>query len=219
MLIDNLTGLAGRANEVALSNIFWNPNEPFTLLNHIFENIVMEWKETLVTASGDRQLRIDGFKGLIMKNEINNCRTVDVLETIIDGNRKNQNLITQVLGVSISTFNGLETCMAAVFQRFNQVREVIVNNQKIIVKQGILSMNLILKAKKEMEGGFNSLMNRVANGVKSEISLCQEVIVKEIGKKLTVINIGINEVRSTTEKMLCNGFGRMYESLKKDIYE
>jgi hypothetical protein len=100
MLIENMAGLAGRANDVALSNINWNPNEPFVLLNRIFENIVVGWKETLVTALVNRHLRINGLKSLIMKNENNNCRTVDILETVVNRNRGNQNLITQVLEIN-----------------------------------------------------------------------------------------------------------------------
>jgi hypothetical protein len=75
----------------------------------------MEWKETLFTAFNDRGLRITLLKGLIRKNEVNNYRTINVLETVVNGNRENQNLISQVLGISISTFNGLETCIASVF--------------------------------------------------------------------------------------------------------
>jgi hypothetical protein len=41
MVIENLAGLASKVNEVAITNITWNVNEPFALLNHIFENIII----------------------------------------------------------------------------------------------------------------------------------------------------------------------------------
>jgi hypothetical protein len=95
--------------------------------------------------------------------------------------------------------------MASVFQRFNQIKGVIVNNQKIIVKQGVISMNLLLKVQKEMKDGFNSLINRIANGVKSEISIYQEIIITKMGKRLSIVNISINEVRSCRGKCYIMG--------------
>jgi hypothetical protein len=40
MILENMSNLASKANEVAVTNINWNVNEPFALLSHIFENIV-----------------------------------------------------------------------------------------------------------------------------------------------------------------------------------
>jgi hypothetical protein len=59
-------------------------------------------------------------------------------EAVIDGNREGLNMISQNLGFSMSILNGLETSMASMFQRMNQVKTVLVNNQMIIVKQGDL---------------------------------------------------------------------------------
>jgi hypothetical protein len=73
---------------------------------------------------------------------------MNLLEAVINGNRESLNMITQILGISVSTLNGLETSMTSMFQRFNQVKSVLVNNQMIIVKQGMIAVNLILKVQK-----------------------------------------------------------------------
>jgi hypothetical protein len=44
MIIENIASLANKANEVAVGNINWNVNEPFILLSHIFENVIVCWK-------------------------------------------------------------------------------------------------------------------------------------------------------------------------------
>jgi hypothetical protein len=41
MVIENMASLANKSNEVAVANINWNVNEPFILLSHVFENIIM----------------------------------------------------------------------------------------------------------------------------------------------------------------------------------
>jgi hypothetical protein len=41
LIVENMSVLAGRANEVAVNEIIWDRNEPFVLLRHIFENIVV----------------------------------------------------------------------------------------------------------------------------------------------------------------------------------
>jgi hypothetical protein len=49
-VIDNLGNLAACAENMALSNVNWNPNDPFTLMRNIFESLVKGWKETLIAA-------------------------------------------------------------------------------------------------------------------------------------------------------------------------
>jgi hypothetical protein len=60
------------------------PNAPFEVLKHIFENIVMGWKQSLVTAVSDRSLRMDTFKNMIMIYEIDNCRNQNLFNALID---------------------------------------------------------------------------------------------------------------------------------------
>jgi hypothetical protein len=63
------------------------------------------WKETLVTAFRDRQLRIEVFKGIIMKTEMSICRSNNLLEALINGERENHRIGATVL-VRIMEFAG-----------------------------------------------------------------------------------------------------------------
>jgi hypothetical protein len=78
-------------------NIDWDMREPFVLLRNILENITNGWKETLVTAFRDRQLRIDVFKNFTMKLEMSMCRSNNLLETIINGGKENHRIGATVL--------------------------------------------------------------------------------------------------------------------------
>jgi hypothetical protein len=116
MVLENMAGLSSKANEVAVTNITWNVDEPFVLLSHVFENIRMGWKETLFMAFNDRSLRIAGLKGLIMKSETNNCRMMNLMEAVLDENREGLNMLSQNLGFSISIFNDLNPAWRRCFK-------------------------------------------------------------------------------------------------------
>jgi hypothetical protein len=75
LIVENLGKLTASAENMAIANIDWDARQPFNLLRNISENITNGWKETLVTAFNDRQLRIDLFKGFSMKMEMSMNRS------------------------------------------------------------------------------------------------------------------------------------------------
>jgi hypothetical protein len=88
----------------------------------------MGWKQSLVTAFSGRSLRMDTFKNVIIRYEIDNCRNHNLLNALFDSNRENYRILTQVLEVGISSFNGIETCFRNMFNGVNEVRRIMVNN-------------------------------------------------------------------------------------------
>jgi hypothetical protein len=202
---------------VAVANINWNVNEPFVLLSHIFENVIVGWKETLVYAFNDRSLRIAGLKGLIMKSETNNWKMMSLMEAVLNGNREGLSMISQNLGLSFSIFNGLESSMASVFQRINQIREVMVNNQLISVKQGVISMNLLLKIQKEMKTGLNEFNKKISVVIKRNLDSVQGVILTQLGERIQIVGVSINNLRIENERMLAMDFGQIYDKLKSEM--
>jgi hypothetical protein len=72
---------------------------------------------------------------MIMRYEIDNCRNQNLFKPLINSSPENYRLLTQVWEIGVSSFNGIETCFRNMFNDVNQVRKVVVNNQKIIAKQ------------------------------------------------------------------------------------
>jgi hypothetical protein len=107
-VIANLGQLAEAAVNIARAEINFDPNAPLELLKNIFENIVLGWKQTLVTAFQDRSLRMDVFKNMIMKYEMDNCRNQNLFNALINSNGENRRLLEQVWEIGISSFNGTE---------------------------------------------------------------------------------------------------------------
>jgi hypothetical protein len=93
MIINNFGEFAASASNMVTSNIDWSPNIPLELLRNIFENIVIGWNQTLYTAFEDRSLRIDAFKQMIMKHEVDICRNQSLFNALIE----NGKLVCQVL--------------------------------------------------------------------------------------------------------------------------
>jgi hypothetical protein len=44
---------------------------------------------------------------MIMKNEANNCRIMNLIDAVINGNRESLNMIPQNLGLSVSILNDI----------------------------------------------------------------------------------------------------------------
>jgi hypothetical protein len=154
-----------------------------------------------------------------MKSETNNWKMMNLMEAVLNGNREGLNMISQNLGLSISIFNSLESSMALMFQRINQVKSVIVNNQMIIVKQGVINMNLLLKVQKEMKIGMNEFNKKVNIFVRKNLNSMQGIILTHLGEKIQIFGINVNNLRVENEKMLATGFGQLYDKLKGDMQD
>jgi hypothetical protein len=216
-IIENNGSLAASASNVALSTVDWNINAPFSLLQNIFENITMGCKQTLFTSFTDRELRLSTFKNVIMKYEMNNCRNLNILNTLVEGSRENYRVISQIWEISVSTFSGFETNMVNVFQILNGMRKIIVNKHQIMVKQNMIEMNLIIKLQENDKQGVNILLNRIVNGVEEMISTLQLKVLTEIGQKLSIVEASIQEIRKSLAKMLNIGMDRMHNAVINEV--
>jgi hypothetical protein len=95
------------------------------------------------------------------------------------------------------------------FQRVNQVKSVLVNNQTIVVKQGVINMNLLLKIQKEMKTGLNEFNKKVNIIVRRNLDSVQGIILTQLGEKIQIIGISINNIRVENGRMLATGFGQL----------
>jgi hypothetical protein len=74
-----------------------------------------------MTAFNDRQFRMKLFENIIMKVEMSICRNSNILEIVVNKNRENYRIISQILGISFSMLNEIETNMMTIFQRFKLI--------------------------------------------------------------------------------------------------
>jgi hypothetical protein len=110
---------------MATTNIDWSPIAPFEVLRNIFENIITEWKQSLIMAFNDRNLRLDTFENMIMRYEIDNCRNQNLFNALINSSRENYRLLTQVWEIGVSSFNGIETCFRKMFNDVNELEKLL----------------------------------------------------------------------------------------------
>jgi hypothetical protein len=196
---------------VALTNIGWNINTPFEVLRQIVENIVTRWKQTLVTAFEDRNLRLDTFKNMIMRYEIDNCRNQNLFNALIDGNRENHRILAQVWEIDASSFNGMKTCLRNMFNDVNEVRRIMVNNQGIITRQNMVQISYLTKMNEGIQKGFKTIGIRIT----SDLSILQMQIITQLGQKIDVVNINIQRIEDPVGKLIDVGMKRLYDELIK----
>jgi hypothetical protein len=108
---------------MAFSNINWNPDAPFNLLRNLFENLVDGWKQTLYTVFEDNNLRIDIFKNMIIRYEIDNCKNQRLFNAFIVNDNICYRILTQVCEINLLNFNGMEVCFRNLFIDLTMIRK------------------------------------------------------------------------------------------------
>jgi hypothetical protein len=74
VIVERLGILAEETVNVANSSITWDRNQPFEVFKGVFTLLVEGWKQTLVTAFGDRDLRLEVYKNMVMRYEFDSCK-------------------------------------------------------------------------------------------------------------------------------------------------
>jgi hypothetical protein len=159
-------------------------------------------EKTLVTAFEDRNLRMDIFKNIIMKYEIDNCRNQSLVNALVDGNRENYRILIQVWEIVVSSFNGIEVCYRNVVNDLNEVRIILANNQSVISKQNIVQMNFLTKIDERLQRGLKAVGIRITRGFENEITLKQVQIVTQLEQRINVMNINIQKVKKKLNESL-----------------
>jgi hypothetical protein len=118
-----------------------------------------------------RRLRIDPFKNMIMKYEVYNCRNQGLFNALIENDRENYRMLTEVWEIGISSFNGLETNFKNIFNDLNMIRKVLVNNQSILVMQNMAQINVLNKIDERSQNGFRMISIRITRGTENKLTM------------------------------------------------
>jgi hypothetical protein len=121
-IIERMGILAQDAVNVANTEIIWDRNQPFEVLKGIFTLIVEGWKQSLVTAFDDRNLRLETYKNIIMRYEIDNNKYFSFFDTFLHNHQVLFNLNNEVGIICASVFWEFGECISKNFKKFQSVR-------------------------------------------------------------------------------------------------
>jgi hypothetical protein len=172
-------------------------------------NLVDGWKQTLYTAFEDNNLRIDTYKNMIMRYEIDNCRNQSLFNAFIENDNICYRILTQVWEINMSNFNGMEVCFRNVFNDLNMIRKVIVNNQNIIAEQSMVQINFLVKIDEKLQKDFRTINARLTKVFDNDLTLLQIQITTQLGQKIEFINIGLQKVKREICNTLDTGLNRL----------